>query len=236
MEVPPAGGSFYGNFARTKTKTHVLFLHCFVQTIQVTFWYFFLPSGLDSTLEPYIFLDSIIIVKIVHDKSRYFVYKLEKMFKNTFQSGFLSILYSIGSNPLQIWDKKVKNGIIKRVTDQDIQSLIIEITGSNVATTYITCPCNPRLSLGIKLPYLVMIVKNLKKFFSFEIEILDDKGVKRRFRSSNYQTVTRVRDQICSMPLRLDEGWNQITFNLTRLHEESVWNQLPRDCSCHREC
>lgn len=30
-----------------------------------------------------------------------------KMFKNTFQSGFLSILYSIGSKPLQIWDKKV---------------------------------------------------------------------------------------------------------------------------------
>ena len=28
------------------------------------------------------------------------------MFKNTFQSGFLSILYSIGSKPLQIWDKQ----------------------------------------------------------------------------------------------------------------------------------
>jgi hypothetical protein len=28
------------------------------------------------------------------------------MFKNTFQSGFLSILYSIGSKPLQIWDKE----------------------------------------------------------------------------------------------------------------------------------
>jgi Protein of unknown function (DUF667) len=28
------------------------------------------------------------------------------MFRNTFQSGFLSILYSIGSKPLQIWDKQ----------------------------------------------------------------------------------------------------------------------------------
>ena len=27
------------------------------------------------------------------------------MFKNTFQSGFLSILYSIGSKPLQIWQR-----------------------------------------------------------------------------------------------------------------------------------
>ena len=29
------------------------------------------------------------------------------MFKNTFQSGFLSILYSIGSKPMQMWDKEV---------------------------------------------------------------------------------------------------------------------------------
>lgn len=137
------------------------------------------------------------------------------MFRNTFQSGFLSILYSIGSNPLQIWDKKVKNGAIKRVTDPDIQSLVIEISGANVATTFVTCPAdNPRLSLGIKLPFLLIIVKNMKRFFSFEVEILDDKQVKRRFRASNFQTVTRVRDFICTMPLRLDEGWNQIGFNL----------------------
>ncbi|RTG89697.1 uncharacterized protein DC041_0006954 [Schistosoma bovis] len=39
------------------------------------------------------------------------------MFKNTFQSGFLSILYSVGSKPLQIWDKSVihANCRIRRV-------------------------------------------------------------------------------------------------------------------------
>ena len=36
------------------------------------------------------------------------------MFKNTFQSGFLSILYSIGSKPLQIWDKQGKPGMQQR--------------------------------------------------------------------------------------------------------------------------
>jgi len=72
------------------------------------------------------------------------------MFKNTFQSGFLSILYSIGSKPLQIWDKKVRNGHIKRITDPDIQSFVLEIVGTNVSTTYITCPADPRYltSLG----------------------------------------------------------------------------------------
>lgn len=141
--------------------------------------------------------------------------QLRGMLSSSYQSGFLSILYAIGSNPLQLWDKKVKNGTIKRIMDSDIQSSVIEITGSNISTTYITCPSVNKLSLGIKLPYLMLIVKNMKKFFSFEVEIIDDKQIRRRFRASNFQTVTKIRDFICTMPLRLDDGWNQIGFNLT---------------------
>ncbi|KAJ6934481.1 LOW QUALITY PROTEIN: hypothetical protein NC651_009483 [Populus alba x Populus x berolinensis] len=193
---------------------------------------------------------------------------LLKMFKNTFQSGFLSILYSLGSKPLQIWDKEgaswggiytfyflrgtkmhpgdvkrirvlfrlctnykyeriefagsnfffesltVSNGHIKRLHDEDIQSNVLEIVGSNIQSTYITCPADPGATLGIKLPFLVMIVKNVKKYFTFEIQVLDDKNVRRRFRASNFQTVTRVKPYICTMPLKLDEGWNQIQLNL----------------------
>merc|ERR1711865_1109119 len=137
------------------------------------------------------------------------------MFKNTFQSGFLSILYSIGSKPLQIWEKKVRNGHIKRMTDTDIQSSVIEIMGTNVSTNYISAPADPQKTLGIKLPFLVMIIKNLKKYFTFEVQVLDDKNVRRRFRASNYQSTTRVKPFICTMPMRLDEGWNQIQFNLS---------------------
>jgi len=137
------------------------------------------------------------------------------MFKSHFQSGFLSVLYSIGSKPLQIWDAKVRNGHIKRITDNDIQSLVIEIAGSNVSTTFITCPADAKETLGIKLPFLVMIIKNLKKYFTFEVQVLDDKNVRRRFRASNYQSNTRVKPFICTMPMRLDDGWNQIQFNLS---------------------
>ena len=69
-------------------------------------------------------------------------------------------------------------------------------------------------TLGIKLPFLVMIIKNLKKYFTFEVQVLDDK-TPRRFRASNYQSTTRVKPFICTMPMRLDEGWNQIQFNLS---------------------
>ncbi|KAJ9557973.1 hypothetical protein OSB04_012587 [Centaurea solstitialis] len=155
------------------------------------------------------------------------------MFKNTFQSGFLSILYSLGSKPLQIWDKEdetnvgnrsiiisssvVVNGQVKRTQDDDIQSNILEIVGTNVQSTYITCPADPAATLGIKLPFLVMIVKNVKKYFTFEIQVLDDKNVRRRFRASNFQAMTRVKPFICTMPLRMDEGWNQIQLNLADL-------------------
>lgn len=42
------------------------------------------------------------IIKSANDKKTHQI-----MFQNTYQSGFLSILYSIGSKPLQIWDNQV---------------------------------------------------------------------------------------------------------------------------------
>ena len=81
----------------------------------------------------------------------------------------------------------VRNGHIKRITDGDIQSSVLEIMGTNVSTTFVSCPADSNATLGIKLPFLVMIIKNLKKYFSFEVMVLDDKNVRRRFRASNYQ-------------------------------------------------
>lgn len=136
------------------------------------------------------------------------------MFRNTYQKGFLSVFFSLGSRPLAIWKNTVANGHIKRLTDDDLKSIALEIMGVNVATTYITTPIEPRASLAIKLPFLVLIVKNMKKFFSFEVQILDDKQMMRRFRVSNYQSTTKVRPFCTTMPLGLSDGWNQIQFNL----------------------
>ena len=64
----------------------------------------------------------------------------------------------------------MRNGHIKRITDQDIQSSVLEIMGTNVSTNYITCPAQPKETLGIKLPFLVMIIKNVSnssREFSF---------------------------------------------------------------------
>lgn len=151
------------------------------------------------------------------------------MFRNTFQSGLLSILYSIGSQPLQLFEARVKNGVVKRIQDEEIKSLVLEIKSSNVSTTYITCPKSNK-SLGIKLNYFHMIVRNLDKFFTFEIEILDDTQTKRRFRASNYQSQTRVRDFICTMPLKLDSGWNNIHINLSDFTKRAYGTNYVETC------
>lgn len=65
----------------------------------------------------------------------------------------------------------MRNGHIKRITDGEIQSLVLEILGTNVSTSYITCPADPKKTLGIKLPFLVMIIKNVKKYFTFEVQV-----------------------------------------------------------------
>jgi hypothetical protein len=93
------------------------------------------------------------------------------MFKNTYQRGFLSVFNSCGSKPLHLWIVCVRNGHTKRVTDEDLKSMAFEITGANVATAFIRTPRDPCISLGIKLPFIIFIVKNLKKFFSFEVQV-----------------------------------------------------------------
>jgi hypothetical protein len=137
------------------------------------------------------------------------------MFRDRYQAGFLNLFHSIGYKPLSIWSTNIQNGYVKRITDHDIRSCVVEIVSTNVNTAYITCPQDPWEELGIKLPFLVLVVKYLKKYFSFEIQILDDMNMRRRFRASNYQSKTRVKPFACTLPMRLDPGWNQIQFNLS---------------------
>lgn len=137
------------------------------------------------------------------------------MFKETVQTGLMSIFNNMGSEPLELWDTQVKNGHITRVTDDDLHSSVLEVTGVNINTTYITCPASPDKTLSIKLPHMVMIIKNLERHFSFEVQFLDDANICRHFRASSYVSTTRVNPFNCTMPLMLADGWNSITFNLS---------------------
>ena len=80
--------------------------------------------------------------------------------------------------------KKIGWGSCKILTDDDLMSTVVEIMG-DLHTNYITCPANPKEVLAITLPFFIIIVKNMRFFFSFEVTILDDNKIKRTFRLSN---------------------------------------------------
>ncbi|CAH0713246.1 unnamed protein product, partial [Brenthis ino] len=136
----------------------------------------------------------------------------------------LTVFFSVGSKPLAIWDTHIQDGYITRFLDQDIKSMVLEIGGTNVSTTYITCP-KGNMVLGITMPFLVMIVKNLKKYFSFEVTILDETGTRRRFRVSNFQSSTQILPLCTVMPIGLSDGWNQIQFNLAEFTRRAYKKQ-----------
>ncbi|XP_015119840.1 cilia- and flagella-associated protein 20-like [Diachasma alloeum] len=164
------------------------------------------------------------------------------MFRGKFQQQRLSILFSCGKSPLELWEMHVKNGNIRRVVDEEVISLALEIIGTNVSTTYIFSPKNPRGALGICLPFMIMIIKNMKRYFTFEITILDDQNMHRRFRASNFQSVTRVRPFGISMPICLGPGWNQVQFNLAEFtrraygtnYVETTRMQIHANCRLRR--
>lgn len=54
----------------------------------------------------------------------------------------------------------------------------------------------------------------MQSLFSFEVQILDDQNLLRRFIVSNYQSCTRITTFFTTMPLALSPGWNKIQFNL----------------------
>jgi hypothetical protein len=167
------------------------------------------------------------------------------MFRNTYQTGFISVLYSIGSDPFQIWDVKSDGGSVERIRDEELKSSVIELKGANLATTYIRCPkkhMGPHSSLGINLPYLIVLMKNQGEPFSLEVQVLDSKNHKRRFRASTYQKASRTSDSIVTMPLKLSNGWNHIQFDLADFlrrgystgYRETVGIQIHSSCRLRR--
>lgn len=137
------------------------------------------------------------------------------MYRNGYQSGpFFPVFHSLGSKPLACWKIQNQNGRCKRVMDSDLNSLVLELLGRNVTTCFIYSPIEPFKSMGIVMPCVTFIIKNLQNLFTFEIEIRDSDNHLRRFQASSFLNRSRYSMFITQMPLRLDAGWNKIEIDL----------------------
>lgn len=110
-----------------------------------------------------------------------------------------------------------RDGHVTRVLDDTLRSSAVELDGANVATTAATCPADPRSELGVTLPILTLLLKNVGRYVSFEATVRDGRGSRRRFRASNFQPAPRVGADVAALPLRLSPGWNRVTLDLAAL-------------------
>lgn len=98
----------------------------------------------------------------------------EKMSKDKI-CGYMPLLYSVASKPLDLWSKHVPyRGKVCRVKDDLLDGdRVIEITGphDNTIPTNITVPAEALHVLNVKLPVLVLVVKNLNLQFKLDVQV-----------------------------------------------------------------
>ncbi|XP_037951877.1 cilia- and flagella-associated protein 20-like [Teleopsis dalmanni] len=126
----------------------------------------------------------------------------------------VSVLYSVDNQPLENWDTKVRNGHIKRIHDEELQCMVLQLKGAMLDTTYITTPSFPKNELNMSLPILVLVIKNVNEPVSFEIQVVDGTGIRRRFRLGTGFTEMNLKPYTCALPLKLQPGWNYLQINL----------------------
>lgn len=95
--------------------------------------------------------------------------------------------------------------------------------------------------IGTPLPVLVLQVKNLSKFFSFDIIVEDTSGQTRTISASNKDNLIRFDALHARLPLRLVPGWNSVCARvgacricsvscLIPQHFPSIFHTVPLAC------
>lgn len=88
--------------------------------------------------------------------------------------------------------------------------------------TYIMAPKAPWQSLYVTHPHIFIQMKNFRRNSAFEILVLDDKRVRRRFCFATWFKAgtaggSRQLPFYCEVPLRLEYGWNEVHVDCLEL-------------------
>jgi len=54
-----------------------------------------------------------------------------------------------------------------------------------------------------------------------QLDVVDQRGVRRSITTSNHQSVARVMPKTCSLPLSLTDGWNYVCIDVADLQSRS---------------
>ncbi|XP_046433319.1 uncharacterized protein LOC124186028 [Neodiprion fabricii] len=139
-------------------------------------------------------------------------------------SGYLSLLYSISDKPLEYWCKQhSQTGRVCKTLDSDLLENIVELQDlekSSNGNTFIGCPASPQQLLDIRLPFLVIVMKNMNVECRFQVQIIDTNEIRHHFHFSNegFENNGSVRVPVISrVDVKLQPGWNRLEIDLEDL-------------------
>lgn len=110
---------------------------------------------------------------------------------------------------------------VRVLDDQDVREPVVQVLGRDAELV---------LPTSNAMRYLVLFVKNLARFFSLRVEVLDDKRKYREFTVTNARSLARVDLQdgrgggSCQLPLLFggdQEGWRYLCMDLQVLTREA---------------
>ena len=103
------------------------------------------------------------------------------------------------------------------VQDADLGTETVDLLGEGVS-----------LDIAVKcsLPYLVLQVRDLDRFTSITLTLVDTDKRIRRYTVGNKQTIARVKGDAASAPLMLVPGWNLVLLDLPSIMQEAFGASL----------
>ena len=94
------------------------------------------------------------------------------------------------------------------VYDEEVKHDVIELLGREAV---MSIPCRA------DLPYLAIHLKDLTKFMSIELKVVDEDNRVRYMHLTNKASIAKVAKDECDLPLKLKPGWNYVNINMDDL-------------------
>lgn len=94
------------------------------------------------------------------------------------------------------------------VDDSILGKPVVELLGPSACVV---------MSCSSSLRYLVLHLRNINKFMSLEVQLLDDSESYRTFHVSNGRSITTISNDLCEMPLHLGDHWQFVKLDLEDL-------------------
>ena len=91
------------------------------------------------------------------------------------------------------------------IDDEELGSTVVELVGPQAALVF---------QCGAILRYLVLHIKNLDRFLSIEVEVVDDSKQYRTFHLSNRRSLASINGSRCELPLAIGPGWQHFNMDL----------------------